>query len=43
VKYVRAGVAGAMPELGTPPDDDRDPGDRGPDDPRRDDVLAFAY
>jgi len=37
VKYVRSGVAGAMPEL-VPPSDD-------PDDPesRRDDVLAFAY
>lgn len=37
VKYVRAGVAGAMPELAPPTDD--------PDDPesRRDDVLAFAY
>jgi cytochrome d ubiquinol oxidase subunit I len=43
VKYVRAGVAGAMPELGAQHDDDRDPDDRGPDDPRRDDVLAFAY
>ena len=37
VKYVRAGVVGAMPELAPPTDD--------PDDPesRRDDVLAFAY
>ena len=37
VKYVRSGVAGAMPELAPPRDD--------PDDPeaRRDDVLAFAY
>jgi cytochrome d ubiquinol oxidase subunit I len=36
VRYVRAGVAGAMPELAAPDDHD-DP------DPRRDDVLAFAY
>ncbi len=37
VKYVRSGVAGAMPELAPPVDD--------PDDleGRRDDVLAFAY
>ena len=42
VKYVRAGVAGAMPELGAPDDDGTD--NRDPDDPtRRDDVLAFAY
>ncbi len=34
VKYVRGGVASAMPEL-APPDE--------PDDDRRDDVLAFAY
>ncbi len=35
VKYIRAGVAGAMPELAEmPPDDDSD---------HRDDVLAFAY
>jgi len=39
VRYVRAGVAGALPEL-APHDDD--PAD--PDHPeRRDDVLAFAY
>lgn len=38
VRYVRAGVAGAMPELGH--DDDSDPTD---DPDRRDDVLAFAY
>jgi hypothetical protein len=38
---VRAGVAGAMPELGAAHDG---PDDRDPDDPtRRDDVLAFAY
>jgi cytochrome d ubiquinol oxidase subunit I len=43
VKYVRAGVAGAMPELGASPDD-HDPDDHGPDGAaRRDDVLAFAY
>jgi cytochrome d ubiquinol oxidase subunit I len=35
VRYVRAGVAGAMPELAAPDDHD--------DDPDRDDVLAFAY
>jgi cytochrome d ubiquinol oxidase subunit I len=34
VRYVRAGVAGAMPEL-TAHDD--------PDDRSRDDVLSFAY
>ncbi|MFC5502130.1 cytochrome ubiquinol oxidase subunit I [Lysinimonas soli] len=35
VRYVRAGVAGAMPELGAP---------EKPDEPgTRDDVLAFAY
>ncbi|CAN5322992.1 cytochrome ubiquinol oxidase subunit I [soil metagenome] len=37
VKYVRGGVASAMPEL-APHDDDNDP-----DADRRDDVLAFAY
>jgi cytochrome d ubiquinol oxidase subunit I len=36
VKYVRSGVAGAMPEL-APRSDDDDP------EARRDDVLAFAY
>lgn len=34
VRYVRAGVAGAMPDLGETPDDD---------DPAKRDVLAFAY
>jgi len=37
VKYVRGGVASAMPELGHPDD----PDDTDPD--KRDDVLAFAY
>ena len=37
VKYVRSGVAGAMPEL-APANDSDDT-----DDDRRDDVLAFAY
>lgn len=45
VRYVRAGVAGAMPELAGPehhePGDDRDADPRDGD--RRDDVLAFAY
>jgi len=36
VRYVRAGVAGAMPEIGSPDGED-------PDDPARRDVLAFAY
>jgi cytochrome d ubiquinol oxidase subunit I len=40
VKYVRGGVAGAMPELAHGPDDDEPGGDG---DARRDDVLAFAY
>jgi cytochrome d ubiquinol oxidase subunit I len=35
VRYVRAGVPGAMPELVAPPED--------PDDPTKRDVLAFAY
>ncbi|HTL42586.1 MAG TPA: cytochrome ubiquinol oxidase subunit I [Pseudolysinimonas sp.] len=35
VRYVRAGIPGAMPELVAPPDD--------PDDPTKRDVLAFAY
>jgi cytochrome d ubiquinol oxidase subunit I len=35
VRYVRAGIPGAMPELVAPPD--------GPDDPTKRDVLAFAY
>jgi len=39
VKYVRGGVASAMPELAHPPATDGDPDD--PD--KRDDVLAFAY
>jgi cytochrome d ubiquinol oxidase subunit I len=34
IRYVRAGVAGAMPDLGEAPDDD---------DPAARDVLAFAY
>jgi Cytochrome bd-type quinol oxidase, subunit 1 len=37
VRYVRSGVAGAMPELVPHEDDPDDPADR------RDDVLAFAY
>lgn len=37
VRYVRAGIPGAMPELAEP-----DAGDD-PDDPTRRDVLAFAY
>ena len=36
VRYVRAGVPSAMPELARGEDDD-------PDDPTRRDVLAFAY
>jgi cytochrome d ubiquinol oxidase subunit I len=40
VRYVRAGVAGAMPELDKH-DDDSPSG--GADGDRRDDVLAFAY
>ncbi|WP_417564531.1 cytochrome ubiquinol oxidase subunit I [Microbacterium sp.] len=39
VKYVRGGVAAAMPELARHDDEDDDPGDEN----RRDDVLAFAY
>ncbi|MGO2095938.1 MAG: cytochrome ubiquinol oxidase subunit I, partial [Candidatus Microbacterium stercoravium] len=35
VRYVRGGTAAAMPELTHDPDEH--------DDPRRDDVLAFAY
>jgi cytochrome bd ubiquinol oxidase subunit I len=47
VRYSRAGVAGAMPELAHPDEDD-DPGaddgpEGGPRTDRRDDVLAFAY
>jgi cytochrome d ubiquinol oxidase subunit I len=38
VKYVRGGVAAAMPELASPASD---PDADHPD--RRDDVLAFAY
>ncbi|WP_370566227.1 cytochrome ubiquinol oxidase subunit I [Cryobacterium sp. BB736] len=38
VRYVRGGVASAMPELGTP--DDGDPQDKDKDET---DVLAFAY
>jgi cytochrome d ubiquinol oxidase subunit I len=37
VRYVRAGVAGAMPELGHGDTDDRS------DDRSDDDVLSFAY
>jgi cytochrome d ubiquinol oxidase subunit I len=37
VRFVRGGVAAAMPELA--PHDEHDD----PDDPKRDDVLAFAY
>jgi cytochrome d ubiquinol oxidase subunit I len=36
VKYVRGGVASAMPELAHPEPDDHDPD-------KKDDVLAFAY
>ena len=39
VKYIRGGVAAAMPELAQKHDDD----DPGTDPDRRDDVLAFAY
>ncbi|WOF23333.1 cytochrome ubiquinol oxidase subunit I [Microbacterium betulae] len=39
VKYVRGGVASAMPELSHAHEDDDGPDDQG----RRDDVLAFAY
>jgi cytochrome d ubiquinol oxidase subunit I len=35
VRYVRGGIASAMPDLGAPPDDPATPAD--------DDVLAFAY
>ena len=42
VKYVRGGVASAMPELGHPEGDDSDPDDANKPD-KRDDVLAFAY
>ena len=43
VKYVRGGVASAMPELGHPEHDD-DPDDpENPDDQGKRDVLAFAY
>jgi cytochrome d ubiquinol oxidase subunit I len=42
VRYVRGGVASAMPELAHPdPDDPDDPDSDKPD--KRDDVLAFAY
>jgi cytochrome d ubiquinol oxidase subunit I len=40
VRYVRAGVAGAMPELGHDPDDRPDGRS---DDRSDDDVLSFAY
>ena len=40
VKYVRGGVASAMPELAPPSDDGDDRDDRPGG---RDDVLAFAY
>lgn len=48
IKYVRGGVASAMPELGHPEGDSDGPDRSGdpdnPNDPnRRDDVLAFAY
>ncbi len=43
VKFVRAGVAGVMPEIVHPVDNERDR-PNGPDSPdKRDDVLAFAY
>ena len=42
VKYVRGGIASAIPELGSP--DDPEGGDAiADDDPARHDVLAFAY
>jgi len=41
VKYVRGGVASAMPELAHPADDSDHPDDS--DDPGKRDVLAFAY
>ena len=41
VKYVRGGVASAMPELAHPADHSDRPDD--PDDPGKRDVLAFAY
>lgn len=40
VRYIRGGVASAMPQLARKPDDD-DHADGDPD--KRDDVLAFAY
>ena len=40
VRYVRGGVASAMPELGH---DERDDDPDRPSDEKRDDVLAFAY
>ncbi|GGH49279.1 cytochrome ubiquinol oxidase subunit I [Microbacterium album] len=40
VRYVRGGVASAMPELARTP---HEPGDDDPDADRRQDVLAFAY
>lgn len=40
VRYVRGGVASAMPELGH---DERDDDPDRPSDDKRDDVLAFAY
>ena len=42
VKYVRGGVASAMPELKAATDDSDDD-NNSDDDDRRDDVLAFAY
>lgn len=47
VKYVRGGVASAMPELAHPDGEGHDGTGSNPDDPnkpdKRDDVLAFAY
>ena len=45
VRYVRGGVASAMPELAERHDDDAGGPDPDPDADRRrdDDVLAFAY
>ncbi|GHD82058.1 cytochrome bd-I ubiquinol oxidase subunit 1 apoprotein [Salinibacterium amurskyense] len=47
VKYVRGGVASAMPELAHPDGEGHDGTGSDPDDPnkpdKRDDVLAFAY
>ena len=47
VKYIRGGVASAMPELGRAPVDENEddtPGPTAPANPATgDDVLAFAY